>query len=778
MWIRRSVFLSLFLLAIFVFPPRSFGNQAIIVNISVNQEAKGDFFVELTDEGDFFVPIGDLKKMGFREPTGRTVDDNGVVLISLASIRGVGFRLDERTLSLEITAIPALLGERVIDLGPRRPDEIVYTNDSSAFLNYRVAFLEQNSFEGERFELTNQLGIYHQGFLFLTDSVYTQTAGEGDWVRLMSNVTFDRLHDRQRLVVGDFFAFSGQLGSTANLGGVSLTKVYSLDPYFLKNPQIDFTGSVFFPTDVEIRINGQPIRRDRLSPGEFTLRNIPSTAGVGLLEIILRDPFGREERLESPFYVDETLLREGLHEYSYGFGFLREEFGFESFEYGSRVASAFHRYGFRDWLTAGLSGEASRSRLNLGPTVAAEIKTAGVVALSAAGSRNENGDSGGAVSWQYRYLSRRLNAQLVYQFFSQNYVTAVEAATPERPKSEGLIGLGYGSLRVGFAAVEYREARSYPDRLIRIFRTSYSRLLTSRASFLVTYETASEAGENDYSIMLNFQYHLGGRRSFSARAQRTEETTTASATLQQNAPVGPGTGGRLHLETTEADGDRVNTLDSLGQLNLAYGIYTAEYRQVDSDHSAQVTAAGAFSLVGRTVRVSRPINDSFALVRVGDLEGVRVRHNNQEIGRTDATGRILVPNLSSHIDNQIEINDRDVPLDRTLSAVRQVISPPLRSGSLVTFKTDRFRAVFGKLLFRQGITLTPIEFLEIEAPGSDGKIVFPTGEGGEFYVENAAPGRYEATIALEAGACVAFFEIPDSPDPLIDIGEVSCAASD
>jgi hypothetical protein len=66
--------------------------------------------------------------------------------------------------------------------------------------------------------------------LFLTDSLYTKTPEDSKWVRLMSNVTYERRGDLQWLVAGDTFASSGELGSTVNIGGLSFAKLYRLDP--------------------------------------------------------------------------------------------------------------------------------------------------------------------------------------------------------------------------------------------------------------------------------------------------------------------------------------------------------------------------------------------------------------------------------------------------------------------------------------------------------------------------------------------------------------------
>jgi outer membrane usher protein len=56
----------------------------------------------------------------------------------------------------------------------------------------------------------------------------------------MSNVTYDRRNEQQRIVVGDFIASSGDLGSSINLGGLSFSKIYAMNPYFIKNPLLDF----------------------------------------------------------------------------------------------------------------------------------------------------------------------------------------------------------------------------------------------------------------------------------------------------------------------------------------------------------------------------------------------------------------------------------------------------------------------------------------------------------------------------------------------------------
>ena len=106
---------------------------------------------------------------------------------------------------------------------------------------------------------------------------------------------------------------------------------------------------------------------------------------------------------------------------------------------------------------------------------------------------------------------------------------------------------------------------------------------------------------------------------------------------------------------------------------------------------------GGLTFVKDSLNFSRPLQDSFALAKVGDLIGVRVYLNNQEIGRTGNSGKVLIPDLGSYYENQISINDKDIPIEYTLAEVMKYVSPPFRSGSYVEVgatKVQDFKGIF------------------------------------------------------------------------------------
>jgi len=217
------------------------------------------------------------------------------------------------------------------------------------------------------------------------------------------------------------------------------------------------------------------------------------------------------------------------------------------------------------------------------------------------------------------------------------------------------------------------------------------------------------------------------------------------------------------------------------QYNAKRGIVAAETK-IDFDregrtHEAyRLSAAGSIAYVGGTIGLSRPIIDSFGLVKVGDLKDVAVFHNNEEIGRTNASGKVFVPNLSAYYDNQITINDKDIPMDYTISGVMKFVSPPLRSGSFIAFDIMKFQAITGMLKVKIKGETKPAEFYEVSMLVDGQEIIFPTGKGGEFYFENIKPGRYKTVLKYVGKECIFAMIIPESTDMIIDLKEVICEA--
>ncbi len=792
-----GLIVSCFLL---LFPSLSAAAETIIVTVVLNQQSKGEFFVIAAGPGDYLVRIEDLKAMGFRAPEGQVTEISGERYVSLKSMKGIQFTFDEKKVALEIAASPALLPVNQINLAPLRP-EVYYPRETSAFLNYGITYSDSNVPNTAAYGVANEVGFRTGDFLFLSGSNYTKTYYEDTFVRLMSSITYDRREDMQRAVAGDFFASSGIFGGTENLGGISFSKVYSINPYFIKFPLFNFNGLVSMPSDVDIYLNGMKVRTEKVSPGEFDLKNLAIYGGAGVVDVVVKDAFGREQKIAFPFYSADILLRQGLNEYSYNVGFLRQNFGVESNDYGDPAAAMFHRYGVNDSLTLGGRAEATKGLFTFGPEASFLLSRFGVMTLSAYTS-DKDGEGGYAGSLNYTYQGKVVSARLFANAYTSDFETISRVTTTTTsPKLEEGASIGIGGKELGSLSFSYTAAENYNAPDTQSAAITYSRNLTKDVILFTSLSrsTQGEAVNNEFFIGLT--YTPWRDVAISVRHDRNGETNTDGVQVQKNLPVGEGVGYQASLDRTETDSSTTYRANPSVQYNARYGVYGADYVTQRNDSGTQtsyrLTAGGAIAYVGNTVGLTRPVTDSFALVRAGDLAGITVYDNNQDVGKTDSSGKLFVPNLGSYYDNRLSINDKDVPLNYTLSETGLFVSPPLRSGSCIFFGVKQEQPVTGTLAIKIDGVVKPVEFREGRMEVDGKEIVFPTGSNGEFYIEGVPsadketgpgkrgcsykavsgkiePGTYKASFDYEGKRCMFNITIPKTDDMIIDLGQVVC----
>jgi len=806
----RPLILSFIICCILILflPSSSFAEQ-IVTLLFVNGEKKGEVFVHRTESGDFLLRIEDLKAAGFRAPNGTIVQMDGEPHLSLRAMAGVSFTFDEQTLTLHISAEPSLLPRTSIEFASRPQRNVYYSKESSVFLNYGMEYHAGEGVTFQSLSLTNELGIRRGDYLFLTDTLYTRDKIQDNFVRLHTSITRDDRQEMRRIIFGDLFASSGTLGSSTNLGGISFSKVYGIDPFFITYPTLELSGQVSLPSEVDIYMNGAKIRTERVAPGEFQLRNLSAYGGAGVVELVVRDSLGREQRFPYPFYSgDNILLKKGLHDYSYNIGFRRDEFGRESNRYSNPAAVVFHRYGLNDFLTLGFRGEAAKDLVNGGPQAAVRLGTLGVMNLSLSGSAG--GGPGSAVDISYQYLNRRFNARLFYQFFSRTYLTLTSSSLGLQQNYAEGGGLGYTHPKFGSLSFDLTVQKTYQGTEKRTAATGYSKSFPGNVNLTATFRRVQDPAlgyANEFFVGLS--YTAKKDLNFSVRHEVTSDRESDSIQVQKNPPLGEGIGFRALLERDQNEGQSSTYIvNPMLQYNGRHAILKGEMTTIQNSGNWTdqylLGASGALVFLDGVVGLTRPVTDSFAVVKVGDIEGVTVRSGAQDIGRTDSSGRMFITNLSSYNDNLIAINDKDIPFEYYFPQVQKLVSPPLRSGSCIGFLVKKLQPVTGILKIRINGEVKPVEFHEVDLVVDGRKITFPTGTGGEFYIdisqsqqfmtlslaeekscsslagETSAflkPGIYQAAVMYEGRRHTFSLAVPISTDPIIDLGQVIFNAS-
>jgi outer membrane usher protein len=205
-----------------------------------------------------------------------------------------------------------------------------------------------------------------------------------------------------------------------------------------------------------------------------------------------------------------------------------------------------------------------------------------------------------------------------------------------------------------------------------------------------------------------------------------------------------------------------------------YGRYEANYSRIDGHNETLLNTAGGLAFIGGDFFVTRPVQDSFAVIQVPGIAGVRGYSSNQDVGHTNFQGNLFVPNLLPYYGNRLGISDKDVPLNYTIAATEKLVAPPFRGGAVVSFPIDRVQRITGKVVLEDhGAAVTPA-YGQLSVRGKGGQSESPIGKLGEFYLENLGAGRFSATVDYRDKVCAFNVDIPNSDESEIDLGTVIC----
>lgn len=823
---RRAIVAAMMVAISSIYPqPASFGapeRERIIAEFTVNTVRKGEAFLYLVKGGDFLVSRKDLSAMGVSVKEGRSESINGEEFVYLSSVQGLQFAYAEKTGVMTLTLNPELLGRQKIDFGGGRgrvrSTEVTKPQSVSGFVNYAVAATQTNTGAPLALQMTMELGVATRGAVITSSFNHVSSNNEKNGVRLMTSVTFDRPGTQERVIAGDFNSPAGGLGRSFNMGGLSYSRVFQMAPGMIRQPTANVSGSVTSPSEVDVYLDGVRIRSERVAPGVFDLSNLNYYGGSRDIEVVVRDRFGREQRFSYNHYFTENLLAEGLHEWSYNLGFVRENFGTENNDYGRAIASAFHRFGYSDNLTLGWHLNAIRGEgRNVGGEFASKLGKYGVLAFQGAASEDPQGNRGHGYSWSHSYQRREFSTRLSAQQFSSGYhevgsppVTSLAALLPGLGLNAGPVvsqwnaGLGYGNQALGSVGINYTHTRRQFSVTPREVATlTYSRSLGSGFTLFLTGSAVKDAASRSgHEVYMGVSW--SGKDGLSASSYRQKNVNSGATDVMQvtqNAPLGEGLGYRVVSERSAPgpNGGGGEALTPSLQYNGPYGIYTLEHNQrhtrgLGTLETTTLGVAGSLVYADGHAGFSRPVNDAFAIVSVPDMPGVRVYANSQEIGKTDARGMIIIPRLGSYIETQISVSDKDVPMTYSMGEVIKYVTPAFRTGLLLSYDIQSIKAVGGTLV-RIGPAVNsdgkplppgpdgqvilakyPIESAEVRLTPKDGgePVVFGTARGGEFFVENLKPASYRGEIRFGKSFCRFDLDVKPFESVMADVGEIVC----
>ncbi len=776
----------------------------LVLAVTLNGEARPDLILQRLAEGRLLLRREDLPALGLvvAPPTALVID--GEPYVALDAIDGLQADLDERTLALRLTARAPLLGRRVLDAHTRR-HRAPLADSPGGFLNWALAHSAQRggaSVADSRETRAFLEGGARQGGWLLTGNGQTLAGAPGHrFVRLMTAVQRDQPDTLRRWTLGDLLTSAPVLAGSVNLAGLTLTRHEGMDPYRLRYPQGVVQGQASLPSDVEVYVDGQRVRTERVRPGEFEIRDLTAQQGARSVQVLVRDPFGRVRQYDYALYTSDQLLPRGDHDYQYALGALRRDYGSRSAAYGAPAFSAWHRWGASDTLTLGGHAQGREGLLNVGGTATATLGAAGVLSLGAVASE-AGGLRAHALLAQYGYYASRWGVGASARHEAPGFAMLDESRTLSHRAWSATLYASRTLADGGTLSLSRQVATVHPADRVRVpagwqlassetrrdTTLAYARFWPSlRGSVRIAASRLHDGRGSRTEITAGLVMSLEGPRLLSMTTRHDSQGSTQSVQWSQPLPPGEGWGWEAGADReSRQDGGASARWHGTAQLNARHLQWRGELQRRtgpgDTTHEVRLSASGGMARLGGAWHFSRPVQEAHALVQVGGLEGVPVRVNGQAMGETDARGQLFVPQVGAWQETEFAIDPRRIPIDHTVPRIRQRVVLPERGGAVIDFEARRLQAVVARLLraWRPGdpgpARPLPVSLAVVRLQAGGQAVETATGREGEIYLENLPAGTYPGEALADDGttACRFALQVPASDEVMVDAGDLRC----
>lgn len=749
--------------------PASAGSNAPPAAIAAGR----DLYLEVMLNGQRTSLIAHFRESGGRlSATAKDLDDIGIVTnrsgndsasLYLDQIDGLQFHYDAASQSIDLLVPDAIRKPYTFDTRGLTPTPDA-TSGRGFLINYD-AFAQTD--RAAQFALWSEERYFdpagvlsNTGIAYLYRDIHRYVRYDTSWS--MSNPT--ALSTTQ---FGDTISSSLDWSRSIRIGGFQWRSNFTLRPDLVTFPVQALSGTAVVPSAVDLYVNNVRQYSANVPSGPFIVNNVPGINGAGQATVITHDALGRTIATSIPLYVDTRMLAAGLSSYSFEAGFLRRQYGIDSFSYDPRPAvSATARRGISDNVTLESHAEATGGLVNAGAGGLLRLGMAGVINGSLSASAGKLNGTQAGLGYQLIEPGFSIEAQTLraYQHYGD---LAARDGTPV-PTATDRVTLAlpfFGQQTVALSYIGYR----FPGvQASRIGSLSYTVNFGNLAS--LTLSAYKDFLQHDaQGAFLTASFGLGNNTSINTTVGRQNGQSSYNLNAQRAPDYAGGWGWGVQAGGSGAVPYRQAQAQYLGK----YGEVTAVAQDIDRRAGASLDMTGAIVLMDHTIQPSRRIDDGFALVSTDGVAGVPVLHENRVIGKTDSGGHLLIPDLNAYQHNQVAINSMNLPADAQIATTSMDLVPKSHAGVLATFRVSRYSAASVILRGPDGKLLAP--GTRVRHVESGGETI--VGYDGLTFIENLQHDNH-LDVDRDAMHCsVAFVYERPANGGLPTYGPLTCAGA-
>ncbi|WP_190274669.1 fimbria/pilus outer membrane usher protein [Pantoea sp. At-9b] len=757
-------------------PPPALQNNAAgqqyMLELIINQGEQGNIVPVEQKNGDFWLRRGDLERAGI--PADKLQGQQ----ININQLNSVKVAYDNQRQRLLLTVPPAWLPGQVIGQshnGPRYPGR----TSTGALLNYDF-YATRTDHSGTRLATWNELRLFGAAGQFSSNGVLQQQLEGSAPQQQDGYIRYDTWwsNENEQAVLswraGDLVTDSLSWTNSVRLGGVQIGRDFSVRPDLITYPLPQFSGQAAVPSTVDLFINGYRSSQANVQPGPWSLTNVPFVNGAGDAVITTTDAVGRQVTTTLPFYVSSNLLKQGLSDYSFSAGAMRENYGIKNVDYGAAAASGSYRYGLTDWLTLETHAEGSDEVAMGGAGGQVRLGSWGVINGALAQSQMSS-KPGTQYSWGYQYNNSWLSLGTQHTLRTVDFGNLAlvgnrsdsEDTTYSLARRSAQYTASVSMNQYGSLGLAYLDINSGNGERTRLWNLSWSKNLWGNSSLYISASRDQQQGEWSGAISLVIPF--GEQGSASVSMERDQQGENNQRIYLSRAM--PSDGGYSWDASWANQGG--NSGD-YRQGSLRYRnnkVDTSAGFYGDDDNTTQwADFSGALVLMDNRLFVANQINDAFVLVKT-NYPDVNIRYENQSMGRTDKEGYLLVPSISSYYAAKYDIDTLDLPADMTSPRVEQRFAVKRQSGYLLNFPVEKLRSASVILHDSDGKPL-PVSSQVLRA----GQATEYVGWDGITWMENLEASNPIQVITPDGRRCQTELTIANGqPMALKTYGPLTCA---
>lgn len=659
------------------------------------------------------------------------------------------------------------------NIGPKRKRLDITPADTAFLLNYDAFVSTGLDNSAPQISVFLEQRIAAQ-FGSLSTSGFWRSGGRGGYTRYDTSFRTSHADSATTWEFGDFITRSLADASAVRLGGVQISRDFSVRPDIITYPLPRFAGRAALPSTVELLIDGRSVTNTQVDPGQFLLDTLPITSGAGQAQLVVTDMHGQATTTSLPFYISSNLLASGLTDFAVSAGFFRQDYARKNFSYGNFAATTSLRHGISDTLTGELRAEYSDDFWLIGGGFQSRLAALGVLSASMARSQYQ-GQSGHIWSVGYDYQAGRFSVALRHMQQSRFFfdLGKLDLFTAPAARRSSLASANLSMGRFGSMGLNYVEYQQDPQDTNRYANLHWSLPIGSR--WQVYAQAGRDFSPRGWNASIAATLSLGPKIG-SITAGITDQSRGERAYRIDTSRALPSDGGfgwnvGANMTQSGAKNWRADVHLRTPAAEFRAGGFGSMGYQGRDQHSLWAGASGGLVLIDGFFVAANQLPSSFALVSTNGYADIPVRYEHQLLGRTNKNGHLFIPAVTPWYAAKIAIDPLDLPANVSAPQVEQNLAIASGRGAHVRFNIRPLQPALASIRGPDG------QFIAAGTPVYiDQSLVTYIGWDGLLYLEDSAAAP-DARVVLvpESGAkCTVTLPLQTLTPDHWTIGELPC----